>query len=61
MLLALLTTPPRYAISLNRLKLVLAEKGGTGSGGTRVLYSCVAKKLLKIDRGGGEQIVSFDV
>jgi len=28
--------------------------------GTRALYGCVAKKLVKIDRGGGEQIVKFD-
>ncbi|KAF8591337.1 hypothetical protein K439DRAFT_995481 [Ramaria rubella] len=28
--------------------------------GTRALYGCVAKKLVKIDRGGGEQIVRFD-
>lgn len=28
--------------------------------GTRALFGCVAKKLVKIDRGGGEQIVKFD-
>ena len=28
--------------------------------GTRALYGCVAKKLVKIDRGGGEQIVKFN-
>ena len=28
--------------------------------GTRALYGCVAKKIVKIDRGGGEQIVKFD-
>ena len=26
---------------------------------TRALYGCVAKRLLKIDRGGGEQVVRF--
>jgi len=46
---------------LNKLKVALAEKGGTGSSGTRVLYACVAKKLVKIERGGGEQVVKFDV
>jgi hypothetical protein len=28
---------------------------------TRTLYACVAKKLVKIERGGGEQVVKFDV
>lgn len=27
---------------------------------TRALYGCVAKRLVKIDRGGGEQIVRFE-
>jgi hypothetical protein len=57
---------------LNKLKEVLASKvkgddksaathllGGQVT--TRVLYACVAKKLVKIERGGGEQVVKFDV
>jgi len=58
---------------LNKLKDVLTSKvktsGGAGAttnllGGqvtTRTLYACVAKKLVKIERGGGEQVVKFDV
>jgi hypothetical protein len=56
----------------NKLKDVLATKikgddksaatnllGGQVT--TRVLYACVAKKLVKIERGSGEQVVKFDV
>lgn len=53
---------------LVRLKEALSAKSaGTGigavggSGVTRPIYGCVAKRLLKIDRGGGEQVVKFDV
>jgi hypothetical protein len=58
---------------LNKLKDTLASKvkanGNAGTathllGGqvtTRTLYACVAKKLVKIERGGGEQVVKFDV
>jgi hypothetical protein len=57
---------------LNKLKEVLASKvkgddpGAAANllGGqvtTRALYACVAKKLVKIERGGGEQVVKFDV
>lgn len=28
--------------------------------GSRAIYGCVAKKLIKIDRGGGGQVVKFD-
>ena len=59
---------------LNALKARVATKAGAGSpgskptvaaisannAGTRALYGCVAKKLVKIDRGGGEQVVKFD-
>jgi len=40
-------------MQLNKLK--------TAIGGTRALYACVAKKLVRIDRGEAEQIVLFDV
>lgn len=61
---------------LGKLKVLIAEKAGSdgpapsGSlvgvlggpqGTSRVLYGCVAKRLIKIDRGGGEQVVKFDV
>ncbi|GBE81385.1 hypothetical protein SCP_0311140 [Sparassis crispa] len=62
MLLALLSTPPQYAMPLSRLKETLATKSAAGGGAvTRPIYGCVAKRLLKIERGGGEQIVKFDV
>ncbi|KAG0708318.1 hypothetical protein DFH29DRAFT_891901 [Suillus ampliporus] len=57
LLLALLKQPG-FSMSLNRLKEALA--GGGGTSGTRTLYACVAKKLIKIERGGGEQVVKFD-
>ncbi|KAH7888457.1 hypothetical protein F5I97DRAFT_1924997 [Phlebopus sp. FC_14] len=52
-LLHALLTAPNHAMPLNKLKAVI--------GGTRALYACVAKKLIRIDRGGGEQVVLFDV
>lgn len=50
-------------MSLNKLKDTLANKNGgiTAQAVTRPIYSCVAKKLLRIDRGGGEQVVRFDL
>ncbi|KAF9245043.1 hypothetical protein BU15DRAFT_41630 [Melanogaster broomeanus] len=51
-LLHALLTAPNHAMALNQLKVAI--------GGTRALYACVAKKLIRIDRGGGEQIVLFD-
>jgi len=67
MLLALLSSPPSYALPLGRLKETLASKSKEigisaigGSGVTRPVYGCVAKRLLKIERGGGEQLVKFD-
>jgi hypothetical protein len=55
MILALLAAAPtNYAVPLAKLKAEALD------GSTRALYACVAKKLVKIDRGGGEQIVRFD-
>ena len=57
-------------MSLNKIKEALAnnmhggEAGGAVGGSlthTRALYACVAKKLVKIERGKGEQVVKFDV
>lgn len=67
LLIALLEATPQYALPLARVKEILSAKGDRGVasiGGvasTRVLYGCVAKRLVRIDRGGGEQIVRFDV
>jgi hypothetical protein len=63
----LLSASPHYSMSLNKVKNNLAAKAkeggasGAGQNTTRVLYGCVAKRLVKIDRGGGEQIVKFDI
>lgn len=68
LLLTLLASPPKYSMPLNKLKETLSKvKGADASnifGGqvtTRALYGCVAKKLVKIERGGGEQVVKFDI
>lgn len=69
LLLSLLKSSPPYTMSLHHAKELLAAKaklaGDTadtvGQGVTRVLYGCVAKRLIKIDRGGGEQTVKFDL
>jgi len=69
------STSTKYAIPLQKLKEVVSEKlkTGTGDGGvgigsgfgekdvTRALYGCVAKKLMAIDRGGGGQVVRFNL
>ncbi|KAI6038478.1 hypothetical protein EDC04DRAFT_3090761 [Pisolithus marmoratus] len=52
-LLHTLLTSPNFAMQLNKLKVAI--------GGTRALYACVAKKLIRIDRSSGEQVVLFDV
>jgi hypothetical protein len=63
----LLSATPHYALPLNQVKENLALKAKTsgismtGQGTTRILYGCVAKRLVKIDRSGREQIVKFDV
>lgn len=59
-LLLTLLKQPGFSMSLNKLKEALAEGGGS-AGGTRTMYACVAKKLIKIERGGGEQVVKFDI
>lgn len=69
LLVTLLSCPPKFSMPLNKVKESLAAKASTGGsavliagqGTTRVIYGCVAKRLIKIDRGGGEQVVKFDV
>jgi len=76
LLFTLLSNPPTYAMPLAKAKEALAARGlgaaaaagplGVLSVGgqaleTRALYGCIAKRLLKIDRGGKEQILKFDV
>ena len=70
MLLALLGAPSQ-ALTLRDLKDSLSAKAASvgadtgagllgGSAVTKPLYGCVAKRLLKIERGAGEQVVKFD-
>ena len=67
LLIALLEATPQYALPLAKVKEILSARGEKGAAvigsgaSTRVLYGCVAKRLVRIDRGGGEQIVRFDV
>ena len=67
LLTMLLSSTPNYSLPLNQVKENLNLKAKTsgmsvvGQGTTRVLYGCVAKRLVKIDRGGREQVVKFDI
>jgi len=68
LLTMLLSASPHYSMPLNKVKENLAIKAKSsagaaagGQGTTRVLFGCVAKRLVKIDRGGREQIVKFDI
>ena len=67
LIIALLEATPQHALPLAKVKEILSsrdEKGAAviGSSATiRVLYASVAKRLVRIDRGGGEQIVRFDI
>ncbi|KAI0674826.1 hypothetical protein C8Q78DRAFT_1075188 [Trametes maxima] len=73
-MLLMLLGAPSYALTLRTLKEDLAGKaasigaGGGASAGllggsavTKPVYGCVAKRLLKIERGAGEQVVKFDL
>ncbi|KAM5543105.1 hypothetical protein V8D89_002979 [Ganoderma adspersum] len=71
MLLSLLGAPSQ-ALTLRALKDALTQKASSvgastgvgligGSAVTKPLYGCVAKRLLKIERGAGEQVVKFDL
>jgi hypothetical protein len=55
LVLALLRAPA-HALELERLK---AAVGGPGA--SKPLYACVARRLVRIERGGGEQVVKFTV
>lgn len=61
LLLALLMAQPSCTLPMNRLKDIMTGNAGTtGVSHTRALYACVAKRLVKIERGKGEQSVRFD-
>ncbi|PPQ99747.1 hypothetical protein CVT24_009730 [Panaeolus cyanescens] len=63
----LISATPNHSMALSKVKenvqLKIKSCGPLAAGqtNTRILYGCVAKRLLKIDRGGGEQIVRFDI
>lgn len=57
-ILALLSSPSRRA-PLKVVREMLVEKGGPSA--ARAVYACVAKRLIQIERGGGEQIIVFDL
>jgi hypothetical protein len=62
LLLALLVAQPSCTLPMNRLKDIMTGNAGTtGAPHTRALYACVAKRLVKIERGKGGQSVRFDV
>lgn len=61
MMTLLLSAAPHYSMPLNEMKEHLANKAKMAGGTSRVLFQCVAKRLVKIDRGRGEQIVRFDI
>lgn len=66
-LLVLFSEAPHYSVPLNKIKELLAAKASgnasvtAAQGTSRIIYGCVAKRLVKIDRSGREQIVKFDV
>ncbi|KAI9456499.1 hypothetical protein BJY52DRAFT_1275772 [Lactarius psammicola] len=64
LLLALLEATPHFALPLAKVKEILSTRESVGTmprASNRVLYGCVAKRLIRIDRGKGEQTVRFDV
>lgn len=62
LLLALLMAQPSCMLPMNRLKDIMTGNAATtGVSHTRALYACVAKRLVKIERGKGGQSVRFDI
>lgn len=66
LLIGLLASPIRHSLSLGKVKELLAARtdglaNASQPNSSRIVYGCVAKRLLRIDRTGGEQIVTFDV
>jgi len=66
LLIGLLTTSVNHSLPLSKVKELLASRTASTTNASqpyssRIVYGCVAKRLLKIDRTGSEQIVKFDV
>ncbi|KAJ3848444.1 hypothetical protein EV368DRAFT_49274 [Lentinula lateritia] len=66
LLLALISSET-LSLPLKKVKELLAAKASTSgsaamvSGHPKALYGCVAKRLLKIERGAAGQVVRFDI
>ncbi|KAJ3889295.1 hypothetical protein GG344DRAFT_78944 [Lentinula edodes] len=66
-LLVALISSETLSLPLNKVKELLAAKASTSgsaamvSGHPKALYGCVAKRLLKIERGAAGQVVRFDI
>jgi len=62
----LLASTADYSLPLSNVRELLADRtknfaNPSQLNSSRMVYHCVAKRLLKIDRSGGGQIVRFDV
>ncbi|KXN90213.1 hypothetical protein AN958_04703 [Leucoagaricus sp. SymC.cos] len=63
LLVGLLASSAEHSLPLTKVKELLTTRtdGTAQPNSSRIVYGCVAKRLLKIDRTGGEQVVRFDV
>lgn len=66
LLVGLLASSAEHSLPLTKVKELLATRTDSAANpahpnSSRIVYGCVAKRLLKIDRSGGEQVVRFDV
>ncbi|KAJ2913243.1 hypothetical protein MD484_g7168, partial [Candolleomyces efflorescens] len=64
LLLELLSAPGR-TMTLNKLKDIITAKKSSipvalGVTPNRIIYACVGKRMIRIDRSGGEQLAKFD-
>ncbi|KAG7090844.1 hypothetical protein E1B28_009926 [Marasmius oreades] len=66
LLLALLTSP-QLSLPLNKVKELLSTKASTSgsialaSNHMKPYFTCLSKRLLKVDRASGEQLVKFNL
>ena len=64
-----LLSAPNHSMSMNSMKDALGVKikssglsvSALGQNPSRIVYGCVAKRVLKFDRTGKEQMIKFDV
>ncbi|KAF9264232.1 hypothetical protein L218DRAFT_1076776 [Marasmius fiardii PR-910] len=66
LLLALLASP-QLSLPLNKVKELLSAKAGTSGSAAlqsthmKPYFTCLSKRLLKVDRASGEQLVKFNL